>query len=62
MFHCKEDRDFTKGALDWIGRELGAGKGKTLVVAGGAEARLVNRLPGLVGMQLILLNLGLMTF
>lgn len=56
MFCCKEDRDFTKGALGWIGTELRAGKGKTLVAAGGVGARLVNRLPGLVGMQLILLN------
>lgn len=36
MFCCKEDREFTKGALGWIGTELGAGKGKALVAAGGS--------------------------
>lgn len=56
MFCCGEDRDFTKGHLGWIGTQLGAGKGKTLVAAGGVGARLVNWLPGLVGMWLILLN------
>jgi len=56
VFCYKEHRGFTKGALGWVGRGRGAGKGTELVAAGGVGAGLVNQLPGIVGMQLILLN------